>query len=66
MLLAETDAARATTSKKDDTVRAEEIRKAASEPLLAWVTNKGAEAIRDPGGSLVVGEVMLHADGGML
>lgn len=65
-MLAETDAARAQTSKKDDTLRAEEIRRAASEPLLSWITQSGAEVIRDPGGSLVVTEVMLYAEGGKL
>ncbi|KAJ3551893.1 hypothetical protein NM688_g4447 [Phlebia brevispora] len=63
-LLAETDAVRAKTSKKDDQLRTEEIRKAASEPLLSWVAEKGAEIARDPGGSLVVGEIMLYAEGG--
>ncbi|GJE92340.1 Pumilio and CPL domain-containing protein [Phanerochaete sordida] len=62
-LLAETDPIRAQTSKKDESVRTDEIRKAASEPLLAWVAEKGAEVARDPGGSLVVGEVLLYADG---
>ena len=62
--LAETDATRAKTSKKDDVLRASEIRKAASEGLLSWVVQSGAEVSRDPGGSLVVLEVMLEADGG--
>ncbi|KAI0079156.1 puf family RNA-binding protein [Panus rudis PR-1116 ss-1] len=62
-LLAETDSIRAQTSKKDNDVRAEEIRKAASEPLLSWITKLGAEVVRDPGGSLVVGEIMLNTDG---
>lgn len=61
--LAEADAARSRTSKKDNQIRTEEIRKAASEPLLAWVAAKGEEVVRDPGGSLVVGEIMLNADG---
>ncbi|RDX46428.1 ARM repeat-containing protein [Lentinus brumalis] len=61
--LAETDAARAKTSKKDDELRTSEIRKAASEGLLSWVADSGAEVSRDPGGSLVVCEIMLDADG---
>lgn len=64
-LLAETDPIRAQTSKKDEQTRMQEIRKAASEPLLAWISEHGAEVLRDPGGSLVLGEIMLHADGGM-
>lgn len=58
------DATRSQTSKKDEKLRTEEIRKAASEPLLAWVAKDGAEVIRDPGGSLLVTEVMLYAEGG--
>ncbi|RPD65176.1 ARM repeat-containing protein [Lentinus tigrinus ALCF2SS1-7] len=61
--LAETDAIRAKTSKKDDELRTSEIRKAASEGLLNWVAQSGAEVSRDPGGSLVVCEIMLDADG---
>ncbi|KAH8096828.1 ARM repeat-containing protein [Cristinia sonorae] len=62
-LLAETDLIRAKTSKKDDKVRSEEIRKAASESLLRWISEKTVDIVRDPGGSLVVGEVMLYAEG---
>lgn len=62
--IAETDATRAKTSKKDGALRASEILKAASEGLLDWVAQNGAEVSRDPGGSLVVLEVMLEADGG--
>jgi pumilio family protein 6 len=62
--LAETDAARAMTSKKDAALRAEEVRKAASEGMLEWIVKDGATVIRDTGGSLVVTDVMLHADGG--
>ncbi|KAI1798466.1 ARM repeat-containing protein [Ganoderma leucocontextum] len=61
--LAETDSIRANTSKKDDIVRTSEIRKAASEGLLSWIAQSGADVSRDPGGSLVVLEVMLEADG---
>ncbi|KAG7090982.1 hypothetical protein E1B28_010049 [Marasmius oreades] len=61
--LAETDKARSTTSKKDSEVRTSEIRSFASEGLLSWVAKKGPEVSRDPGGSLVVTEIMLFADG---
>ncbi|KAI0368550.1 ARM repeat-containing protein [Pilatotrama ljubarskyi] len=61
--LAETDPIRAKTSKKDGTVRASEIRKAASDGLLQWIAEKGADVARDTGGSLVVCEIMLEADG---
>ena len=62
--LAETDTAREKTSKKDADVRATEIRSAASPDLLAWVVKDGKSVSRDTGGSLVVTEVMLEADGG--
>ena len=62
--LAETDATKARTSKKDDSVRAAEIRKAASEPLLEFVAKHGKEVAVDTGGSLLVNEIMLQADGG--
>jgi len=62
--LAETDATKAQTSKKDDSVRAAEIRKAASESLLEFVARHGKEVVMDTGGSLLVGEIMLQADGG--
>ena len=62
--LAETDSIRTKTSKKDETLRTAEIRKAASEGLLSWIAQSGADVSRDPGGSLVVLEVMLEADGG--
>ncbi|KAH9923851.1 ARM repeat-containing protein [Fomitopsis serialis] len=61
--LAETDAVRARTSKKDGALRAAEIRKAASDGLLSWLAESGADVAREPGGSLVVCEVMLHAEG---
>lgn len=63
-LLSETDALRAQTSKKDAEVRQAEIRLAASAGLLEWVAKDGPGVARDPGGSLVVGEVMLYAEGG--
>ena len=62
--LAETDVTKAQTSKKDDSVRAAEIRKAASEPLLEFVAKHGKEVAMDTGGSLLVNEIMLQADGG--
>ncbi|KAF9268733.1 puf family RNA-binding protein [Marasmius fiardii PR-910] len=61
--LAQTDSVRDETSKKAEETRREEVRTAASPELLAWVTKKGDEVVRDPGGSLVVGEVVLYADG---
>ena len=64
--LAETDATRKKTSKKDDELRISEIRKAASESLLAWIADKGAGVSTDTGGSLVVCEIMLEGDGGTL
>ena len=62
--LAETDGTRAQTSKRDDSVRAAEIRKAASESLLEFVANHGKEATVDTGGSLPILEIMLQADCG--
>ena len=49
-------------------MREEEIRKAASEWMIPPLEGqeKAEEMLRDPGGSLVVCEVMLHADGGLL
>ncbi|KAF9647619.1 hypothetical protein BDM02DRAFT_3245662, partial [Thelephora ganbajun] len=61
--LAETDATRAQTSKKDNSVRAAEIRKAASESLLEFVAKHGKEVALDKSGSLLVNEIMLQADG---
>ena len=54
------------TSKKDDKVRREEVLKASSEGLLALVEqpDKTEELIRDPGGSLLLTEIMLYAEGG--
>ncbi|EMD36246.1 hypothetical protein CERSUDRAFT_115203 [Gelatoporia subvermispora B] len=62
-LIAETDALRSRTSKKDPAVRTDEIRRAASESLLAWVSENGAEVSRDTGGSLLITEIMLHTEG---
>ena len=64
--LTETDKIRSQTSKKDATVRAAEVRQAASGPLLALLSNSKSpeEIIRDPGGSILVLETMLYAEGG--
>ncbi|KAA1477859.1 ARM repeat-containing protein [Dentipellis sp. KUC8613] len=61
--LAETDALREKTSKKDPEARAQEVRAAASPDLVSWIAREGAAVSRDTGGSLVVTEVMLEADG---
>lgn len=55
---------RAKTSKKDSEVRAAEVRKAASEGLLAFMEKMGNNVARDTGGSLVAAEIMLFAEGG--
>lgn len=62
--LAETDEIRARTSKKDANIREEEVRKAASESLLDFVRDEGAQSARETGGSLIVAEIMLYAEGG--
>lgn len=64
--IAETDAIREKTSKKDNELRKDEIRKFASAELIAFVVEHARELVSDPGGSLVVGEIMLYADGGTL
>lgn len=46
-------------------MRAAEIRRAASESLLEFVVNHGKEAAMDTGGSLLVLEIMLQAEGGV-
>ncbi|KAF8884117.1 puf family RNA-binding protein [Infundibulicybe gibba] len=61
--LAETDAARARTSKKAPELRAAEVCTFASEALVTWVEKTGGEVLREPGGSLVIAEIMLFADG---
>lgn len=63
--LAITDSIREKTSKKDENVRREEILKALSEDMLRQVRENVKEMIIDPGGSLLVIEVLLHAEGGM-
>lgn len=72
LLLAETDEGRRRTSKKDDAVREQEIRIAASGEggggLLRMVESQERldEMCRDPGASVLVGEIMLYAEGGKL
>ncbi|KAJ3513616.1 hypothetical protein NLJ89_g2848 [Agrocybe chaxingu] len=61
--LAEIDEARSRTSKKSAESREEEVRRAASEDLLRWIAESGESLVREPSGSLVVGEIMLHAEG---
>lgn len=63
--LAETDETRARTSKKTADIREGEVRKFASEALISWVEENATSIIREPGGSLVVTEIMLFADGGL-
>ena len=65
-VIAETDGIRAKTSKKDSAIRESEIRKVASEGLLQFVAENGAETARDTGGSLLVLEIMLYAEGGQV
>ena len=62
--LAETDEVRARTSKKDAGVREDEVRKAASQELLEFVKDEGPKVGRETGGSLVITEIMLYAEGG--
>ena len=62
--LAETDETRSRTSKKDPETREGEVRKFASDALISWVESNASTLVREPGGSLVVGEIMLYADGG--
>lgn len=62
--LSSTDSIREKTSKKDNDIRRDEVRKAVSEGYLKCIEENSKEMIADPGGSLVVVEVMLHAEGG--
>jgi len=62
--LKSTDSIREKTSKKDEEVRRDEVRKAVSEDMLKQVRDHVDKLIVDPGGSLLVTEVLLHADGG--
>lgn len=61
--LAETDEARARTSKKEPQSRESEVRKFASEALITWVQENGASLVREPSGTLVVVDIMLFAEG---
>ncbi|KAL1745908.1 armadillo-type protein [Schizophyllum fasciatum] len=51
------------TSKKAADVRQSEVRQAASEGLLDWVRDSGAEAVRETGQCVLVGEIVLEAEG---
>jgi pumilio family protein 6 len=62
-LLAYHDAARALTSKKDPAVRTSELRKAVSPGLIKVLEEEGGALVRDPGASLLAGEVLLYAEG---
>lgn len=55
---------KAGTSKKDEALRREEIKKAVSEDMLRAVRDNAKEMILDPAGSLLVTEVLLYAGGG--
>ncbi|KAG7440558.1 ARM repeat-containing protein [Guyanagaster necrorhizus] len=59
--ITETDEIRSRTSKKDANIRQNEIRIGASEPLLAWISENAEKISRDPGGSLVIPEILLYA-----
>ncbi|PVF96955.1 ARM repeat-containing protein [Serendipita vermifera] len=61
--LASTDSIREKTSKKDNTIRADEIRQAISGDMLREVKSRAEELIVDPGGSLLVVETLLNATG---
>ena len=64
--MAEMDEIRARTSKKDTSVREEEVRKAASLGLIEFVRDCGGLIGRETGASLVIAEIMLFAEGGEL
>ncbi|KAI0258545.1 ARM repeat-containing protein [Gloeopeniophorella convolvens] len=61
--ISETDKLRTYTSKKAADIRAAEICSAVSADLLSWVARDGAEISRETGGSLVITEIMLEAQG---
>ncbi|KAI0056139.1 ARM repeat-containing protein [Artomyces pyxidatus] len=61
--LAETDAIREHTSKKSAEARAAEVRAAVSADLLSWLERSAAEVSRETGGSLLVIEIILEAEG---
>lgn len=62
--LGSTDSIREKTSKKDEGVRRDEVRRAVSVGYLAALVRDLDAMISDPGGSLVLAEVMLFAEGG--
>ncbi|KAG9041735.1 pumilio domain member 6 [Tulasnella sp. UAMH 9824] len=64
--IAETDEIISQTSKKDAELRKKEILAGASEALLKFVASEAEKLVRDPAGSLVAADVVLHADGGGL
>ncbi|KAJ4474996.1 armadillo-type protein [Lentinula aciculospora] len=51
------------TSKKSPEVRQEEVRRGASEALLKWVEERGAELVREAAEGLVVGDIILYTEG---
>ncbi|KIO21755.1 hypothetical protein M407DRAFT_28681 [Tulasnella calospora MUT 4182] len=61
--IAETDEIIAQTSKKDAEPRKKEILAGAREGLLKFVTSEAEKLVRDPAGTLVATNVVLHADG---
>ncbi|KIO21766.1 hypothetical protein M407DRAFT_28694 [Tulasnella calospora MUT 4182] len=61
--IAETDDVITQTSKKDAELRKKEILAGASEGLLKFVTSEAEKLVRDPAGTLVAADVVLHADG---
>ena len=65
-LMEETDAIRDQTSKKPAALREEEVRKAASPDLVSWIAEKGESVVKETGGCLVITEIMLYAEGGLL
>ncbi|KAG9094548.1 pumilio domain member 6 [Ceratobasidium sp. 370] len=61
--ITQTDFAQGTTSKKDVDVRRSELRAVGSPGMLKAVEDNAETLVRDRGGSIFVGEVMLFADG---
>ncbi|QRV78701.1 pumilio homology domain family member 4 [Ceratobasidium sp. AG-Ba] len=61
--IAQTDFAQGTTSKKDVDIRRSELRGVASPGMIKAVEDDAEGLVRDRGGSMFVGEVMLFADG---
>ncbi|KAJ3876172.1 armadillo-type protein [Lentinula edodes] len=51
------------TSKKSPEIRQEEVRRGASEALLTWVEEQGAELAREAAESLIIADIMLYAEG---